>query len=143
MWDVAIRGRPFSDRMSEPSMNLYPPIISLSSGFQTIIWRQGGCIVSKASMSQSRPVPPPASRKEISRRRPISLIVLGALKASTTYISFPPLLVLRRKRSGVSSATIRSGSTLSMIFCIVTTGIETVGESTGLRPEFGTLAQNY
>lgn len=43
-------------------------------------------MVSNSSMSHSLPVPPPAARNEISRRRPISRIVFGAVRASTTYM---------------------------------------------------------
>ena len=91
-------------------------MISSASGFHTISCWQGSSIVSYWSISTSLPVPPPAVRKAISRRRPISRIVLGALKALTTYISLLPLLVFLKNLSGVSSDFINSVGTASIIF---------------------------
>ena len=51
--------------------------------------------VSNSSMSIGLPVPPPASRNAISRRRPISRITFGALCAVMMYISLLLLLVMR------------------------------------------------
>ncbi len=77
-------------------------------------------MVSNSSMSHSLPVPPPAARNEISRNRPISRIVFGAVCASTTYMRLWPLLVGRSRRSGVSSDSISSVDTGGMIVSSIT-----------------------
>ena len=104
MWLVASMGWPLLSYFhSLPKRYLYPPIISSSSGFHTMSWRHGSSMVSNSSMSMLFPVPPPAVRKAISRNRPISFITFGALCAVTTYISLWLLLVVRSRRSFVSS----------------------------------------
>ena len=81
-WEVAISGCPSASYlMFSPSMKRYPPMISSASGFHTMSCSHGESIVSNWSISTSHPVPPPAARNAISRRRPISRMVLGELWA--------------------------------------------------------------
>ena len=120
MWLVAIRGLPDSFIfISLPMMKRYPPSMSFDSGSHTISCRHGGSMTSKSSMSQLLPVPPPAARKAISRKRPISRIVLGHSLPSMTYISLLLLFVIRSRRSRVKSASISDMSTGAIMFSVI------------------------
>ena len=60
--------------------------ISSASGFQTINCLYGLSMMSYSSISIDLPVPPPAARNAISRKRPISFIVFGESWAVMIYI---------------------------------------------------------
>ena len=112
MCDVASRGCPsLSYSTSLPSRNRYPPMISCASGFHTMSCLYGFSHVSNSSRSSSLPVPPPAARNAISRRRPISRTTFGEFCHVTMYISLLLRLVNLSRLSSVSSALSRLRST--------------------------------